>query len=104
MRETIEQGVGSKVTKNWQDGKPPLRLSLQQLVAGEQNCSVATLLCSVHAPGISQLADRPHVPCGEAIPENGRAFRALDEGSARGVRVGRRGVKIEGFAEGGKEK
>jgi hypothetical protein len=34
---------------------------------------VATLLCSVHAPGISQLADRPHVPCGEAIPENGRA-------------------------------
>lgn len=32
---------------------------------------VATLLCSVHAPGISQLADRPHVPCGEAIPENG---------------------------------
>lgn len=39
---------------------------------------VATLLCSVHAPGISQLVDRPHVPCGEAIPENGRAVEVWD--------------------------
>jgi hypothetical protein len=29
---------------------------------------VATLLCSVHAPGISQFADRPHVPWRRRFP------------------------------------
>jgi hypothetical protein len=43
-------------------------------VCSRERSKRSTLLCSVHAPGISQLADRPHVPCGEAIPENGRAL------------------------------
>lgn len=36
------------------------------------------LLCSVHAPGISQVADRLHVPCGEATAENGRDGRGVE--------------------------
>lgn len=46
----------------------------------ERNCEDQTadgrrtvLLYSVHAPGISQLADRPDTFCGERFsPENGR--------------------------------
>lgn len=73
--EDQRSGGRCKVGENWQDEK--VTLSFVSAAAGSRKTvgGVATLLCSVHAPGISQLADRPHVPCGEAIPENGRGFR-----------------------------
>jgi len=33
-------------------------------VCSRERSKRSTLLCSVHAPGIPQLADRPHVPYG----------------------------------------
>lgn len=55
-----------------------LAVAGQDPTRGGNGRGVATLLCSVHAPGISQLADRPHVPCGETIPENGRAVWGVE--------------------------
>lgn len=52
----------------------------------------------MHAPGISQVADRPHVPCGEAIPKNGKSRweEVLDRICARG------GEQEDGGQEGGR--
>jgi hypothetical protein len=66
-REMLAEKVGDscKVTKNWNDIITLFVVGRGQSWQPEgSEGGVATLLCSVHAPGISQFADL-------AIPENG---------------------------------